>query len=271
VGAAIVDRRQPGAGRVEGKPMRIRRLTIAGVALVAAIGVAGCGPTDDKAAPAAPVATTTKPVDATTELAAAATKLGSQSMRVKMTMGGGVSMSGVADSAAQTADMTMNLGAEAGEMKMVRIGKDIWMKFDGALAQLTGGKKWLHMDMQQVDNGALGSSDPAQAAKSLQSAANVQRVGDHEFKGTLDLTKSPGLAGKSAAKELGAKANAVPFTATTDDQGRLVAMTVDMTSISAEAGTLKSTYSDFGTKVSVTAPPKADVTEMPKELAGLVN
>jgi hypothetical protein len=254
--------------------MRIRRLTIAGVALVAAIGMAGCGPTEDKAAPAAsaaPVATTTKPADAATELAAAATKLGTESMRVKMTMGGGVSMSGVADSAAQKADMTMDLGAQAGEMRMVRIGKDVWMKFGGAMAQLTGGKKWLHMDMQKLDNGALGSSDPAEAAKTLQSAANVQRVGEHEFKGTLDLTKSPGLAGKDAAKELGAKGKAVPFTATTDDQGRLVEMTVDMTSLAAEAGTLKSTYSDFGTKVSVTAPPKSDVGEMPKELAGLVN
>jgi hypothetical protein len=251
--------------------MRIRPLTIAGVALVAAIGLAGCGPTEDKASPPAPVATTTKPADASTELAAAATKLSAQSMRVKMTMGGGVSMSGVADSTAQTADMTMNLGAQAGDMRMVRIGKDVWMKFGGAMAQLTGGKKWLHMDMQQLDSGTLGSSDPAQAAKTLQAAANVQRIGDHGFKGTLDLTKSPGLAGKNAAKELGDKGKAVPFTATTDDQGRLVAMTVDMTTLAAEAGTLKSTYSDFGTKVAVKAPPKSDVTEMPKDLAGLVN
>jgi hypothetical protein len=86
----------------------------------------------------------------------------------------------------------------------------------------------------------------------------------------LDMTNAPGLAQKTIAG-LGAKATAVPFTAQTDLKGRLVQLVVDMGAVSPGAGKMEIAYSDFGTPVTVEAPPAAQVTEMPKELLSLVN
>jgi hypothetical protein len=247
--------------------MRIRRLTIAGVALAAAIGVAGCGPTDDKAAPAAPAATTTKPADAATALGAAAAKSSAQTLRMTLTMSGaGVTMSGVSDPKTKNSDMKMNLGALGGDAQMVRIGDDLYIKFsNSAITQFTGGKAWIHMNMAGTGS-PLGTVDPIQAAKALESAATVERVGDHDFKGTLDIAKAQELMGQKAPASAPAGAKSMPFTAKTDDQGRLIEMTVDMSAYSPQAGTMKTTYSDFGTPVSVTAPPKSQVGEMPDQL-----
>jgi hypothetical protein len=244
--------------------MRIRRLTIAGVALVAAIGVAGCGPANDKASPAATVATS-KPADAAAALAAAGTKASAQSLRVTMTMGGGISMSGVTDPKTKKSDMTMKLGALGGDARMLRVGDDMYMKFsNSAIKQLTGGKAWLHMNLTTAGL-PLGTTDPLQAAKALESAASVQRVGDSGFKGTLDMSKVLAQSGQKAPASAPAVKD-VPFTAKVDDQGRLVEMTMDMSGYSAQLGTMKATYSDFGTPVSVTAPAKSQVAEMPAQL-----
>jgi hypothetical protein len=255
--------------------MRIRRLTIVGVALVAAIGLAGCGAAKHKATLAGAPATGSAAADASAagpQLAAAVTELGEQSMRVETTMAGGVSMSGLADAKARTADMSMNLGAEAGEMRMVRVGDDVWLKFGGAMAQLVGGRDtWLHMDLKQAQNSAIGALDPAQVAETLHTAAGVRRVGDHAFTGTIDVTRTPGFADADAVKQMGDRAKALPFTARTDDLGRLVEITADMTGFADAAGTLRITYSDFGAKVAVNAPPPSQVTEMPGDLVDLLN
>jgi hypothetical protein len=254
--------------------MRNRRLAIAGFALVTAIGLAGCGPSQHKtatSAPAgAPAAEVAKQADPAAELAAAAAKLGEQSMKVRMEMAGGVSVSGVADPKAQTADMSMSTGTGSGgtDIKMLRVGNDMWMKFSGSLGTLAGNGKWMHLDIKEMVNGAYG--DPAATAKMINATANVQRTGDHAFKGTLDLTKAQTVS-KAAVKAMGDKANAVPFTARTDETGRLVELTVDMGGIAPGAGTMKSTYSDFGTPVSVKAPPAAQVEELPSQLKGILN
>ena len=74
-----------------------------------------------------------------------------------------------------------------------------------------------------------------------------------------------------SVKALGAKANAVPFTAKADDQGRLIELVIDMGAVMPSAGKMTTTYSDFGTEVRVEAPPAAEVIEMPKEMLGVVN
>ena len=104
----------------------------------------------------------------------------------------------------------------------------------------------------------------------INTAATVTKTGDTPFKGVLDLTRAPDLARKTIAG-LGAKAAAVPFTAQTDLKGRLIQLIVDMGAVSPGAGRMGFAYSDFGTPVTVQAPPAAQVTEMPKELLSLVN
>ena len=58
----------------------------------------------------------------------------------------------------------------------------------------------------------------------------------------------------------------MPFTATVDDQDRLTALTIDLTGIDAQLGTLKTTYSGFGTPVTVAAPTAAETVEAPDSL-----
>jgi hypothetical protein len=255
--------------------MRFRRLTIAGVALVAAVGLSSCGTSADKAggkaggtaAPAGAPATTAQ-ADATAELADAAAKLAGESMHVGITMAGGVTMTGVADAKAQTADMSMTLGAGlADQLRIIRVGSDMWARGDGSIGALVGGSdKWVHLDISQMSS-LIGSGEPATAAKLLRSAADVRSAGDHRFTGTIDLTKAET---SSAAPSMGAKAKAVPFTARTDDQGRLIEMKIDMSGVASGAGVVTSTYSDFGTPVSVKAPAKSTTVEAPTRLRDLI-
>jgi hypothetical protein len=261
--------------------MRNRRLAIAGAALVAAIGLSGCGPEQDNASGsgAGPAAAeqAAKPADPAAELAAAATRLSEDSLKVKMTMAAGLNAQGAVDKSGEKMDMTMVMGEgdEGMTISMRKLGSDLYMKFDGALGSMLGadGDKWMHIDAAQVPEGSpfsMESNDPKNAARLIESSAQVQKTGDRSFKGVLDMTKSPTVNDESL-KALGAKATAVPFTAKADDQGRLIELVVDVEAIAPTAGAMTTTYSDFGSPVSVEAPPASEVVEMPKEMLGLVN
>jgi hypothetical protein len=234
--------------------MRNRRLAIAGLVLTTAIGLTGCARTSD----GTPSGATTRSADPTAELADAAVKLTQQSMKVTMELTGGLRMTGVADPKADKAQMEMTIGTGAGAgtdgtAQIRKIGKDMWMRFSGSMGALDG----------------ISGSDPAAAAKMIKAASNVKRTGDHRYSGVLDLTKAQTVDSKVVGS-LGEKAKAVPFTAATDEQGRLIEMTVDLSGVGPAAGVLKTTYSDFGTPVSVTAPPASDVRELPSQLKGIV-
>jgi len=263
--------------------LRNRRLAIAGLALVTAVGLSGCGPADKSAtgsgAPAGSAAATEAAENQTPtkELAAAATKLGEQSMRIDMDMAGAMTMSGKADPKAGVAEMSMSLGALGGDTKVElrKVGNDMFMKFGGEMGKsLTkdSTKPWMHLDASKIADGSnfnISPDDPGGTKAMLTAMTGVEKTGDHGFKGTLDLTKMPQY--KKSLEALGDKATKVPFTATSDAEGRLTEMTLDMSGLGAGSGKVKTTYSDFGTPVSVEAPPASQVAELPKELSGLVN
>ena len=261
--------------------MRIRRLAIAGVALAAAIGLSGCG-TDKDAPSGAGTATgpaaeqAAQPADPATELAAAATKLGEDSVKVRTSMAAGLNAEGAVDKAGDKMDMTMTLGEGDKGMKvaMRKVGADIYMKFDGALGSMLGARtgKWMHIDAAKVPAGSafsMENNDPKSAAKLIAAASQVRKTGDRSYQGVLDMTKGPNA--NADLQKLGAKAQAVPFTAEADDQGRLVKLVIDVAAIAPTAGKMTTEYYDFGSPVSVQAPPSSQVVEMPKEMLGLVN
>jgi hypothetical protein len=113
----------------------------------------------------------------------------------------------------------------------------------------------------------MSGSNPKDASKMIAASTDVQKTGDNAFKGVLDMTKTPNANEKSLSA-LGDKAKAVPFTATTDAEGRLTELVIDADAMMAGAGKMTTTYYDFGTDVSVQAPPAKDVMEMPKEMLG---
>ncbi len=270
--------------------MSNRRLAIAGLALAATLGLTGCGPADGPAQPGngpPAAADQAKQSDPAAALAAAAAKLSEQSLRFQMEMIGSITASGAADPKAGTAQMSMDMGAlgQGNKIELRKVGNDVYMKFGGAAGQALGdrgGKAWMHIDASKLPAGSsftmMSPDDPAGTKAMITAMTKVERVGERGFQGSLDLAKSPTYNKKGSLGALAGK-TLVPFTATTDDQGRLVELTLDMSAMAAASGAsaapgggkVKTTYSDFGTKVSVEAPPAAEVGELPSELAGMLN
>ncbi|MEV6597008.1 hypothetical protein AB0M36_09115 [Actinoplanes sp. NPDC051346] len=265
--------------------MRNRRLAIVVVAVGVALGLTGCGPEDSAKTPAGAAGTSTaaapaaEQLDPAADLAAAGKKLVDQSMKFDLEMSGQMSMTGVTDPKARlsSASTTLTaLGAEKIEMRMVK--NDLYLKL-GSISKMLGGsgggaKAWMHVDATKLSEGSNfnlspNGDDPAGTQAMMSALNNVERVGDTGFKGTLDLTKSPRF--KKSAAGLGDKLNRIPFTAKKDAEGRLIELTLDMSSLGAGAGKMKTTYHDFGTPVSVKAPPASEVQEMPSQLTGILN
>jgi hypothetical protein len=192
-----------------------------------------------------------------------------------MTMAAGLNAEGVANADGSQADMTMtmDMGGESTKIAMRKIGDDVYVKFDGALGARLGGKggKWMHADASRLPAGSAFAmqGNPKDASKLIAATTNVEKTGEGSYQGVLDMTKAPNT-NKKSLEALGDKAKAVPFTAKVDDQGRLTELVVDLGAIAPGAGQMTTTYSDFGTEVSVKAPPAGNVVEMPAELAGAV-
>jgi hypothetical protein len=260
--------------------MMNRRLTIAGLALVTTLGLAGCGPADGPAGPGTRTpAAAGQQDDAAAALTAAARKLGEESVRFESNMAGSITAKGSADPKAGLALMTMDMAALGqGDIELRKVGDDIYLKFDDGGKS---GKAWMHVDASKIADGStfdiMSEDDPAGTKKMIAAMTAVERVGERGFRGSLDLAKSPTYNKNDSLKALAGN-TLVPFTASTDDQGRLVELTLDMSGLGASAGAgavpnggkVKTTYSDFGTKVTVEAPPAADVRELPAELSGLL-
>ena len=251
-----------------------RRLAVTGLALLTALSLGACQ-TDKGGADASATTSAAAAHDpaAAQELAAAAKKLADDTVKVDMQMGGGVSMAGAMDPKAGKAEMTMKMSAgEQSDIKVIKVADELFLKFSGSLEKLAGAK-WMRLDVADLKAGSnfaiMPEGDPTGANALATAATRVNRTADG-FTGVLDITKAPSL-NKESLKALGATANTVPFTAKVDGSGRLVEMTVDMTGLAPSAGRMTTTYSGFGEPVSVKAPPKAQTTEPPKELAGLLN
>jgi hypothetical protein len=256
--------------------MKTRRLAIAGAAVAAIIGVAGCGPKDQATSGATPAAgasgaaaATTAPADPKSEFEAAVAQVGDSPVKIKMSMVGGITMTGGIDAQGRKADITMDLGPSGG-MDMRQVGTDLYVKAKGQVAATVGGKsgKWMHIDTAKVpESSALNvqNNDPKITAKILAASTDVQKTGDKAFAGKVDLTKSPTFKASSAAAmgSIADKLKAVPFTAKLDSQGRLSSIVFDLEAIAPGAGKMTTDYSDFGTPVVAKAPPASEVIPMP--------
>jgi hypothetical protein len=252
--------------------MTIRRLAIAGAAM-ALIALGGC--TESGGSPTAgggaTAAATTAPATPAAELEEAAGKLGDIPVKIDLTAIGGITVGGAFDAKNQLADMSTDLGS-LGTMNMRQVGNDLYVKVSGTLASSLSGdakKKWMHIDVSKVaEDSALNikNNDPKATAKILTSAAEVKKTGNTSFAGTADLTKSPTFDA-STAQGLGDKMKAVPFTAKTDAEGRLVELTFDLAAVAPGGGEMITKYSELGVPVKVTAPAAADVVEMPADFA----
>ncbi|WP_430786524.1 hypothetical protein [Actinoplanes sp. G11-F43] len=249
--------------------MNSARLAVAGAALMAVTALGACGSGDDTTpaagttGAAAPATTAAEPEDARGRLIAAAEKTTSTTAKVKNSSGT-ISMTGQIDVPNQLVELTSDFGS-AGRIDTRRVGNDLYFKATGKIAASYSGngKKWLHIDGSTRPAGSslsLDQNDPAGSAKLLTVAtADVEEAGAGEFKGTLDLTKSPAIGLVPEAAK--AKYSAVPFVAEVAD-GYLTKVTMDMSTVVKGAGDAVTAFSAFGEPAAITAPPAAQVIEM---------
>lgn len=215
-----------------------------------------------------------EPVDPALMLTSSAEALEEETVRFEMTMGDFMTITGVADPAAEAAEMAMTFDAEGMTMDMefVVIGTDIWMNM-GELGALLGAETpWMLVDLTRVGSDALmgfdpESRDPMGASEMLQGLGEVEQVDERTFEGVLDLT----VAGSNMIDDemvdlLGDDATRLAFTATIDDQDRLSTMSIALPPIpELDVDTIDVRYFDYGTDVEITPPPADQVSDMPAE------
>ncbi|MEU4162735.1 hypothetical protein [Actinoplanes sp. NPDC026670] len=243
--------------------MSFQRLAAASVTIAAIVGLGACssGSQNSGSTGAAPVATTTAAATPVEEFVAASKKLGTETMKMKMVMPGGIEATGSADLANKKLDMTMkmSMGTESLDIAVRLVGETMYMKMGPT------GDKWMSLDVSKLPKGnSLNPENLANAEAFAAAAVDVKLDGDN-FSGTLDMTKSP-TADPESLKALGAKATAVPFTAKRDSEGRLTELVIDMSGMGAGSGKITTTYYDFGTKVDVAAPAASEITPMPEDM-----
>ncbi|WJK34598.1 hypothetical protein [Solwaraspora sp. WMMA2065] len=260
--------------------MHIRRLTHAGIGVVAALSLAvsGCGGAADTDAPATDSSAESGAADnrgdATEAIAAATAKSTEESARLTMSLGteaDGVLMEvvGDVDPAGEKSNIEINMGADGDTVSIVlrQLGTDIYMQLGGTdmdeLADV-----WMKSDTSKLPAGAgfsmMPTGDPAEI---IGSVADAEWSTDTEITGTIDMTKSPS-ADEEMLADLGDAAKAVPFIATLDAEGRLVEMVIDLESVSATSGTITIGYANFGEPVTVEKP-DGEIIDMSDDMLDL--
>ncbi|MET8230250.1 hypothetical protein ABZS77_06165 [Micromonospora sp. NPDC005298] len=156
---------------------------------------------------------------------------------------------------------TTSLKVPTGVVKIERLttGPDVYVRVTAPDRRVPvwDGKTWWHVGAPGAPAAKQGL-DNTRLASTLAAPAGVRQTGVREYAGTLDLRGSGEVLGSGFGKVLGDRAGAVPFTASVDEQGRLVRYRIELASEQSQTAQLDLTYSDFG--LSVTAdPPAADV------------
>jgi hypothetical protein len=184
---------------------------------------------------------------------------------------GGTQGSGEIDptSRSQSTTLAMKAGGKTIHEQLRMVGSDIYVKMDMSIPGVDG-KKWMHLDttkLKSLSSLGLGNpSDPTNLGAYSKEIVSVQQTAPGKYQGILDITKAPlPSITSSILAQAGDALKSVPFEATTDDQSRLTSMTVKMPPLGANvpASTTTVKFSDFGTPVSVQAPPASQTQEAP--------
>ncbi|GGY31528.1 hypothetical protein AB0M94_26830 [Streptomyces xanthochromogenes] len=213
--------------------------------------------------------------------------------------GGDLVMSGVQSWDPAAMDMTMSGSAfaQAGKdapdkIRMVQLDNVMYMDMGTTVSQHMDGKHWMKMDLGALASAAGGGAssqsltggaekqDPAQQLAILTDSPSLKHLGSEQidgapaehYKGTLTVDEmaasNQALDGMSAqdrkklldsAKQSGIKGYDTELWINKD--GYPVQMNVGITTPQGRIG-MNAHYSDYGTKVAVTAPPASETFDM---------
>jgi hypothetical protein len=246
----------------------MRRSTITSgtlaLATAGALALTGCTTTHDKKD-----GSTEKPTKApAAELADAANRLKSDTFTMTMTLKidtTSAKLTGAMDPAKKTGSFTAttddNGTTSVAEWRI--LGGVVYFKSNTPGLRGNQNKPWRKIDETATGGTFAGSFDGAKMAGPLSKALTVQRSGDRHFTGTFDtaalgqaLSITPPSPGPSASP-----APTVAFTADLDSKGRLTHYHLDVPRTKGGTYPMDLAFSDFGTPVTVQAPPADQVTE----------
>lgn len=264
--------------------MKTRRWAIAGLVVAASLAFAttACGTsTDEPGKTTSP--TPANPKDA---LVASVQKLQKSSFTFEQTIAGGKG-GGSVDPVAKNATVKINFqDAESGAkfaMELLLLAEDVYMKLDFGDLPVPGlppADKWQHVDKSKLKNpkdldlDIASDADPAGASAIFDAIVDVEKVGDRQYKGTVDLSKATdaGIVDEDVVKAVGDQAKTVPFEAALDDQGRLTSVKLSVPAVGkVKAQTWEITYSNYGSAPKLEKPPASQIQEASASVYELLN
>ncbi len=254
--------------------MNRTRLAATGIAVLAALTFAsGC-----TAKPAATPTPTQKP--AMDVLNDAAAKTRGQSFKYTLTYGDMLTGDGARDATgANTArNVTVKTGTSGLTIvaEVLHVGDKVYAKLDlGAFGSLIPGlggvgDRWLLVDLTKLNSTGLSASlipnaDSSTIDAYVKGVVSAENVSATEISGTVDITKSAPVAlPTSELNKLTNEQKIVPFTATLDDQGRIIKTVISMPPVAGyPAAPLTTMYTDYGAAITIEAPAPDQVVTAP--------
>jgi hypothetical protein len=211
----------------------------------------------------------------------AAEKTKGKSFKYTITYGEILSGSGSRDDKGDaTRDITVKTGANGLSIAakiMNIVGDRVFAKLDlGAMGALVPGlanvgNRWLVINGSKLNPSSLSASlvptpDSSTVESFVKGVVTAENVSATELKGTVDLAKgaAPIALPASEMAKLTAEQKVVAFTATVDSDGKLVKTVVSMPAVAGyPAAPLTTTYSDFGSTITITMPPETESVDAP--------
>jgi hypothetical protein len=195
--------------------------------------------------------------------ALAKTKAAPFHFAVEATLPDSVSLSGSGafDGARQVYESTLTYtgGTSAGTHLRIAVGKNHFVRE-------AKNKRWVHLDMSRVrkDDSLtyFDLSDPVGLTRFASELDTVKHSGPNAYEGLFDASgASPAFLPLGAPSLWAIGHFSTPFKATTDGQGRVVAITIEMTQQDKPTITMKTTFSKQGAALTTKAPAKSQYAE----------
>jgi len=254
----------------------VRRL-IPVLVLAGALLVAGCAtPSADQAAPPSqgtPPSPTADPRDALTVVKESFQRsFDAKTFAMNVRISAGARQSAAMTAAADLAAGNLRIAMKAPlDMEIVKLDKDIFIKMSEQ-----DGKPWLRLQVDKLrsTSSLRDSTDLTQHSGVLGGVKTAEKrdsaAGSTTYEGVADL-KLAAESGTGSAKSqmetlsrLARNASEVPYTATVDDQGRLIELSYTVV-IPAGSTVSEIELTDLGKPVTITPPPAAEVADATEE------
>jgi hypothetical protein len=249
-----------------------RRIATVGLATIfavtATLGVTACGPKTSAAPPPR------SELSATEAINAAVGDLAQISYAVEITTTSGTDReSGMVNPTTRSGTLTASSTVQGVpvEVDAVLVSPDMWVKVDlGAMNRQLGiaRQDWMKLDAGKVASEVLPidihNFNDALDMKLLLAGVDANRSDASHFTGSIDLTRASGVTAPDASEvaRAGERARRVPFSASIDQEGRLLEVTIDGGSISPDLA-LNIRFSDYGTAARVTRPDDNQIVPTP--------